>query len=513
MRSPFIKITSRWLLLILTSISFFTSVHASPVHSTWPQALQIWQNILPVLKQNMATQLRNHDTLSSLYSTQYALMNFAIRARREKDVLALSELSELAMIPMQWLVNSSGVGQPTPHSWRDINESLTWADQSPHAGRYDNLNNVVQWMYFTSHLLQSVALIPRSNRTPVMREFLDVYSRLYSFTMNEMIFQSKNRFEWDFRGWKKCSSSQLSHEELTIKKLHRKMNTVAGTPCNAIMDWDLQIWAAALEYRAAVYTDPTSVNYFNDEAKDQKLLGYLRTAFDLVSSRAVSTQVVNFQGRSTPAVVFDLGAWSDHEDFKFAGFTNANRPPNANEASPVKGVGEDLGHHIRYSWVLLSFYENKALIGRAYPQDQDMQLFANQLLFKVYNGNSAQPQFSNFMDGSNGWFRVYPQPGGTVDKGPFGSGNIGFIRGGFGFYQKFQTEMQQPLQAVLRAFTDSSSAGERVRKGLDVGVWKDCQYTRNTWINCKPYSPYLGFGSKDSESLAIFSQIEEIAHQ
>ncbi|NNF17880.1 MAG: hypothetical protein HKN70_14140 [Gammaproteobacteria bacterium] len=480
--------------------------------SSWADDIKpAWQEEIKAIRvAQMRRSLAAGDTFPALYNTQYQSMNFLVRARMEMDIAILSDLSEIALIPLAYLYNAEAVRQDTPTRASDITTAVTWQDKSPQSARLDNLNNIVQWHFFTSYLINSIVKIDYTQRSAAMNSVVDLYSKLFSFTLYEMVFNADNAFGWDFRGWSGCHKAGiLGHREITQKKRHRKMDHLADAPCNAILDWDIQLWASVLEYVAAAATDPARVHYFTDQKKHSQLKDYLRLAFATVDTHHTETTVTDFDGNPTTGLIFDQGAWATHLDYKYAQSNSAYPPSDPDAPGPTDEIGEDVSHHIRYTWVLLSFFDNKSLLGTDFPDSADMSKFARQLAYTVFTKNFQRPQFNNFMDGSNGWFRVYPGPGGTVDKGPYGSGNIGIIYSGLGFYQPFVPEIRNILDSVALAYTHTSGVfGDRARQALDTGVWKNCTYSveQTRWQQCEPYAGYLGFKSYHAESLAFRSQ-------
>jgi hypothetical protein len=51
-------------------------------------------------------------------------------------------------------------------------------------------------------------------------------------------------------------------------------------------------------------------------------------------------------------------------------------------------------------------YENRKATGSDWPRYQDLELFANQYVYRVFNGDYSRPLFHNHLDGSDGWHRV-----------------------------------------------------------------------------------------------------------
>ena len=474
--------------------------------ASYAQAKGIFQTLFPQYMNSASQQLRNNGSFI-LYNMQYQLMNFAIRVRRENDIQALSQLAQLASTyPLEWLRNAQGTGLPTPNTWQDINGPVTWSDASPTGGNIDNLNNVVQWMYFVGHLMNSISQVPRASRTVEMNRFLDVYSRIFSFNVPEMVFSADNAMGWDFRGWTQCSGSRLSHEDITTRRHSYSLTNLPDAPCNAVLDWDLQLYGAVLEYRKAVANDPTYVNYFNDSAKDSRLIAYLGKAYDAVENHIHWSSLRDFNGNSVDGYIFNKGLWSTHPDYAFAGNSQTTPPVRGQEAQ-VSGVGEDMGHHVRLTWVLLSMYENKSIVGKSFPRTADMRYYANQITYGVFNHDFASPKFATFNDGSNGWFRHYLNDGASTLGGPW-TGTIGIVSSGYGFYSEFGSDVDRVISAIAPAYMVPGIGGDAARSALSSGYVQGCTYnaSSNTWSTCSPYPSYVGFGPSNAESLSFFSQ-------
>lgn len=53
-----------------------------------------------------------------------------------------------------------------------------------------------------------------------------------------------------------------------------------------------------------------------------------------------------------------------------------------------------------------SLYENKEIIGLDFPDEIFMNQLTNQFLYCAFNGDFSKPLFTNFMDGTTGWYLV-----------------------------------------------------------------------------------------------------------
>lgn len=77
--------------------------------------------------------------------------------------------------------------------------------------------------------------------------------------------------------------------------------------------------------------------------------------------------------------------------------------------------------------------------------------YANQLLYKVFNRDFKNPSFANFMDGTNGWYRVNYSGRASFGYAP-GAMSESFIEGGFLAWRETNPDFEllaQPAWEVL----------------------------------------------------------------
>jgi hypothetical protein len=66
----------------------------------------------------------------------------------------------------------------------------------------------------------------------------------------------------------------------------------------------------------------------------------------------------------------------------------------------------DAGHSSVLPPVFQSLYENRSYTGANFPALSDVVSLANTYVHLAFNGDHEFPDFNNYIDGWNGWFRV-----------------------------------------------------------------------------------------------------------
>lgn len=65
----------------------------------------------------------------------------------------------------------------------------------------------------------------------------------------------------------------------------------------------------------------------------------------------------------------------------------------------------DIGHSRRFFYAMSALNRWHKLSNEiSFPQESDLRKFANQIFIGTYNGDSNAPVFTNYLDGSNGWY-------------------------------------------------------------------------------------------------------------
>jgi hypothetical protein len=274
---------------------------------------------------------------------------------------------------------------------------------------------------------------------PTVRRVFDRIHATVAAHLTRWILTTEDRV-FQMRGWG-CQRGMYNHRELLEQKRLRAFREVRY--CNALTDIDTWIIAAAAEFVATHRLSPEAAPLDRETA--DALAAYVREAIALLAKR---TQVRKFykadQGQFLGAVL-DPGAYDDYPDHWFAGYTG-DAYPSAKNAGP-SGAGWDSSHGGRQVSVLLSLYETRGATGAHWPDTATLAAFARAFAFAVFEGDLKHPRLRNFLDGSNGWYKVnlrerrgYP---------PFGLTQA-LLYIPWGRYAAFEPEVGRIVSAVWR---------------------------------------------------------------
>ena len=220
-------------------------------------------------------------------------------------------------------------------------------------------------------------------------------------------------------GWGCADGGDYNHSDMIDRQMARSLGESPGY-CNAVCDWDLLIPAIVAEMR------PT----------DGQWLDYLNRATALFQSRTVGA-------------VFDPGAWDDHPEYAYTGYTSETFP-TIDQVLSAQGVGWDVGHGQCFFECFTSLYEAHYT---SWPTADVLTAFAQRILDHLWNQDIVYPRFANFWDGTNGWYRV-GYHGGDFGYYP-GALSSAILTGGYLFWSEFCPALWD-LGQHLRAMYNSS---------------------------------------------------------
>ena len=279
---------------------------------------------------------------------------------------------------------------------------------------------------------------------------------------------------FQLRGWG-CNDGDFNHAERVEHLTYRRFGTdyfkpLYGTSfsgpkyCNSVWDADLWILAELAHALAAHQLNPTALPMSDDTF--YRLKYHLQNGLKLVESRMTYKNVLDFNGNSVEAAVFDQGGFDGHPDYDytadlnptFPGYTvdggAINRAPH-----PASNVGWDVSHArrlVQFFWTLKMLEKPLQL---NFPTDRALKGLARQMAFGVFNGNFAEPSFTNFMDGTNGWYRVNYSGRANFGYPPSSwlLGGRSFLGGGYGFWREEEPALGEVLLSAVKneSFSDS----------------------------------------------------------
>ena len=251
-----------------------------------------------------------------------------------------------------------------------------------------------QFFQPAARLIRVITTLPTTDQTENMRQFVKLYSPL-------IIREHLIRFLYEAE-WNHWDAPLPKHEVDIWRALQNPSQSPKKHYQYAMQDTDLWLIGAAAEMLGAHANDPTWVPM--SAAEQSQLTEAVRAGVALLEhKRTMYPSTKNLRGLVMGSASYFNGDYDDHPDAAYAGDTGERFP---SRPSPHPGVSWDISHFQRVPIFLRSLYDNHKATGVAFPSYRDLQLVADQLMYVVFNGNYAQPLFTNYFDGTDGWYRV-----------------------------------------------------------------------------------------------------------
>jgi hypothetical protein len=344
-----------------------------------------------------------HDPLigQSLYPVEYYLRVALNGARACHDLEAPDEVAKYYVAMLQF-TEPVGTLLRRPNVMRETRERMPATDQSartfpaniggqPADGELYN----VQWLHPAAELLRLISLLPPERRTAAMQDFAGQYTK---FIVVDQLDRYLVQQTLPAPGGGQVAG-RIRMWELAMRGL--KGETPWST---AIFDIDLWLVASAADVLGANANDPTLAPL--DAHQAEMLHRAVETGIRFFQSRRNPYPgTKNFRGEQVGSITFGNGDYTAHPDFDYSGVTSEKFPAPSQKLRNAN-AGWDLMHAYRLPVFERVLYENRKATGSEWPQYHDLQLFANQYVYRVFNGDYSRPLFLNFLDGSDGWLRV-----------------------------------------------------------------------------------------------------------
>ena len=434
----------------------------------------LWEQLKPLYRKWIEDSAV---TPYNLYNIQTETDNALEYAGYCRDMYMLDELANLYLLAVDTLNETDEyifyyypLDGPRCSKHRLKAKHRLWLDREGH----ESILVSSQFLYLISRTLQILCNVPPEERTPGMRKFIAIYPAILHDHYQRWIFTSPGPFQ--VRGWGckvkgKYVRTGMNHAEFLTRKLRNELGDKScPSYCNAVTDTDMWIiaGAACLTATGRVHADILS------QKEIAKYIKYIQTGIRLLKSRITYKRLQDWNGNPVTGANFDLGAWDDHSDYDYAGFKPSIYPKPYQDLHikfRAKNVGWDLSHARRFVHVFGALHDNRGILDLSFPDDTFMKQLANQFLYGAFNGDFKKPLFSNFMDGTNGWFRV-----GYDGRTGFGYGpldmSIAALTGGYGFWSKYNHDIEKLYSSLLAMLNSNDpEVREHVREHYETNYW------------------------------------------
>lgn len=252
-------------------------------------------------------------------------------------------------------------------------------------------------------------------------------------------------------GWG-CNEGDFNHAERVEHLMSRRFGTAYFAPlygvralgpayCNSLWDTDLWILEITAQALAAHNLNPTRLPM--SDADYTRLSQHLANGLAMIASRVVYKNITNSVGKIVEAAIVDPGGFDGHPDNAYTADLDPSYPgytvtggPVARAPHAVTGVGWDISHGRRLVQFLWTVQTLQTALNLNFPTARMLQGTGQQLAYGVFNQDFAHPAFANFMDGTNGWYRVNysDRPGMGYAPSSWDLGRS-FLTGGYGLWQ------------------------------------------------------------------------------
>jgi hypothetical protein len=365
--------------------------------SRWRAVERLWLESAIVTLSDVDNMMAT-GSLSPAADVITGLTHELLRAAINQDQAALTEaLLGLWQKPLEKLTMRSEVAAPYQVSKVPLEraqEMWTGAD-----GTETVLYSAI-YLAGATDILAAIAEKPASARSAQMTDFARRIGGLAQDHYVRWAFGPPNI--WQVRGWG-CDTRVFDLTEFTQLRLDRSLGKGKASYCAAPTSGDLllAVGITSLLHASAIAPDLVMLSDF----ERQRLTALVKLQAKFTASRLVYDTAVDRQGRSVTTVDFDPGAWSSYPDFAYAADEALQFPEQP--VPPKPGVGWDFSHAYRIAWAMLTFASNPHIVGIDVDWSGASDAFARQIAIRVLESDAdGLPRFRNYLDGSNGWYRV-----------------------------------------------------------------------------------------------------------
>jgi len=322
-----------------------------------------------------------------------------------------------------------------------------WAERLTADGAAtENILNSAQFAALLSEAVLRIAMIPEEKRSLVMLQFVyqahpiidAMYTRWVAGTDVKDIgsgtwFGKVGPFQR--RGWG-CLQyganlpSHLTHTQLVAMLLNRQCgNGNSARFCNHVEDVDLWVILGVSNLVAAHLSDSTLVP--RPEQMSLFTRTYLPDARELILSRISFESVDDDKLRQTEGILFGKGEVDDHPDNSLAMYNGSAFPDSSISPPAPVNLGWDLSHGARHVDLFTLLRLSGNITPLAIDAEAALDALARQMAYACLRPDTTFILFSNYMDGTDGWYRV-----GYAGRPNFGYGpgdlSISVLTGGYG---------------------------------------------------------------------------------
>lgn len=407
--------------------------------------LDIWGNTKSIYEKKL-NSLNNKNT-DGLYYTQSQTNNLLRYAFNQKNYEVLNQLAEVYLIAYDKLdsVTFKKVGRYC---------SVTFSDPQPLwlAGENSEVVlNSAQFLYVISQTIHYASVVPADTlvKYASIKTLVDKYVPVLKSHYTRWLTTDRS-FQVD--AWPYCIQGCFDRQKFLEIKLQRGLGDTLF--CNVVTDEDMWIVTGITELVSANFENPDLVPINQGEMDLYK--NHIEIGTQLFKSRLESntTNLIDLNGNSVVGLVFDPDQWISHPDYLYAGIEDNTCPPQ--ELSSALGVSWDISHSKRWVHVFETLFLNRHITGQSFPNINTMRQLSNQFLYRVFNKDLSKPLFTNYFNGTNGWYRFEYLKREGFGYAPYDQ-SISAVTGGYCFWSLYNSDFALLRKSLWEMIKSSDS--------------------------------------------------------
>ena len=447
---------------------------SSNYNSIDAKILQLWSQSKVSIKTSIQMLNESSVELYFIGSESYNLLYYAFVKKNSMIIDELLQLyiETLPYIKQEKVYNIYHINEKKEKTTLQIKEPIyIWKNKK---GDEDVIPSA-QFLFVISFAFNKITTIPREKRTKTMNNFIQKFSPILSSHYQRWIIGVTKRGEtigsFSRRGWGCKDDSEEYIYARTLDKMIEELGNKSyhgASYCNVIADPSLLI-VSGLGY----YLAGTKNQYPSYLIQNKKLLeNFFIKSIKILSQQFKKSYIKN---QTIPILSFQEGAWYGHPDYYYSDYNGSIFPRKQNRKSN-SSIGGDVSHASRIIYLLEMLTENKHKFKIAFPSKEDMKMFTDGFYYKVFNQDFKQPLFKNYMNGSNGWFRVNYESKKGYGYPPYSIGSLGALLGGYPRLAKYNKNLENIFQTLFNKLNSSKEKDRAfIHKFYEKSIWMQKQ--------------------------------------
>ncbi|SFV68261.1 hypothetical protein MNB_SV-14-515 [hydrothermal vent metagenome] len=469
------------LLIIITTMLLATSTTSaytefSKENKIDSKILGLWSQSKKSFEYSIKTLKNSPLELYFIGSESFNILNYSFQ---KKDSFLIEELLQLYLKTIPYIKKEKN------YVIYELNEneekSKIVLNKPIYIWSYKNGDEEViassQFLFVISFAVYKISLIPNEQRSKTMNEFIRRFSPILLSHYKRWVLGVKENGKeiklgsFSRRGWG-CKDKEDNYiYARTLNKMITELdnNSYHGASyCNVIADPSLLTIAGLGYYLAGEKNQEKSTNKTIEE-----LNSFFIKSIKILSKKFKKSTIKDLNNRPIDILTFQEGAWYGHPNYEYSDYNGLSFPKEKDKKSSYF-IGRDVSHGSRLLYLLEMLVATKDKFNIEFPTSNDMEMFTNSFYYRVFNQDLKRPLFKNYLNGSNGWFRVNYDSRKGYGYAPYQIGSLGALLGGYPRLAKYNNELEKVFITLFKKFNSIKKEDrEFINKFYAKSIWME----------------------------------------